>query len=908
MFRKIFPVFAAVIFPVLFILGLTGASGKCKGGAPAFKKGTVLIKYKNPALAAEGRFSAAEARLALRTRRTFPVLGIKELKLPPGIRVKDALAALRQDPGIAFAEPDYAARIQTAPNDPLYGSQWALPAINAPSAWSYVQGNSAVVLAVLDTGVDYTHQDITANIWANPNPATPAAGGSYSITGDVHGWDFVNNGPQPFDDNGHGTHVSGIAGADGNDNLGIAGTNWQAGIMPVKVLDASGAGYLDTILQGIQYAAARGASIVNCSFAFPPGIPFPASLQSAIALYPDMLFVFAAGNDGANTDNYNYPVLPNLLFVASVGQAGNLSAFSNYGPSTVGLAAPGEQILSLKAGRRAVYLDNFDNPDWTDPTGLWTVSNSSLADAPQSGSDSYAQSPPIDLTGQSACIAGFNLGLIASGGDSLYAEASKDGANWTTLGQFRGAVPNPSDTGAELVSLDQFTGAPVYFRFRLQTSAPGESAVIHNFNVTCTAPGTGYLYESGTSMSTAFVAGAAALIKSEFPSVSAAGLKTLILGGVDKSPSLSGKVSSGGSLDVYKSLLPPAPANFAASSVGASSVTLAWTPDPNASVYVLSRSSPGGSFQAIADLSGSAYTDSGLSQDTTYQYSISAQNKVGASPQPTQITVTTDSPSSPSSGGHGCFIATAAFGSPMAKDVLLLDHFRDRYLLANWAGRKFVTLYYRYSPPAAGFIARHERLRTVVRWMLYPIVCAARYPAMIMALMLTALAYVVIKIVKYTTCKLKKRFYYMPIESRKGFTLLEVLVVLVILGGLAAIVAPKIIGHIEESKVTDAKIQIRNLETGLKSYYLDNGFYPSTDQGLQALVEPPTTGRIPQHFRKGGYLEQNRVPKDPWGNPYVYASPGQHGDYDLLSLGPDGGQNDGQGDDKSIKSWDLGQH
>ena len=148
----------------------------------------------------------------------------------------------------------------------------------------------------------------------------------------------------------------------------------------------------------------------------------------------------------------------------------------------------------------------------------------------------------------------------------------------------------------------------------------------------------------------------------------------------------------------------------------------------------------------------------------------------------------------------------------------------------------------------------------------------------------------------------------MPHNSKKGFTLLEVLVVLVILGGLAAIVAPKIISHIEESKVTDAKIQIRNLETGLKSYYMDNGFYPSTDQGLQALVEEPTTGRIPQHYRSGGYLEQNKVPKDPWGNPYVYTSPGQHGDFDIMSLGPNGDQSSGEGDDKSIKSWDLEEH
>lgn len=141
-------------------------------------------------------------------------------------------------------------------------------------------------------------------------------------------------------------------------------------------------------------------------------------------------------------------------------------------------------------------------------------------------------------------------------------------------------------------------------------------------------------------------------------------------------------------------------------------------------------------------------------------------------------------------------------------------------------------------------------------------------------------------------------------KNRKGFTLLEILVVVFILGILAAIVAPKIMGRTDEARVTDAKVQIKDFETALKLYKLDNGSYPTTEQGLQALIEPPTAGDPPKHYRAGGYLEQKKVPADPWGNPYVYISPGAHGDFDLSSLGADG-KPGGQGYDADVNNWEM---
>ncbi len=143
-----------------------------------------------------------------------------------------------------------------------------------------------------------------------------------------------------------------------------------------------------------------------------------------------------------------------------------------------------------------------------------------------------------------------------------------------------------------------------------------------------------------------------------------------------------------------------------------------------------------------------------------------------------------------------------------------------------------------------------------------------------------------------------------PFRSNSGFTLIELLVVMSILTILAVMVVPKIIGRSDDAKIDAAKVQIRNLESGLKMYKLDNSAYPSTEQGLQALVTKPTTGQIPKNYRDGGYLESKTVPKDSWGNDYIYISPGEHGDYDLYSYGADGVKG-GDGKDADIESWNM---
>lgn len=145
---------------------------------------------------------------------------------------------------------------------------------------------------------------------------------------------------------------------------------------------------------------------------------------------------------------------------------------------------------------------------------------------------------------------------------------------------------------------------------------------------------------------------------------------------------------------------------------------------------------------------------------------------------------------------------------------------------------------------------------------------------------------------------------FCKVANHRGFTLIEIMVVIIILGILAMYVAPKLMGRPDEAKQVRARMDIAALETALKLYKLDNGIYPGTEQGLLALVQQPESGVIPKKWRQGGYLEKGKVPKDPWGNDYVYLSPGMKGDFDIISYGADGVPG-GENENKDINNWDT---
>lgn len=276
----------------------------------------IIVKYKN-----KRQFSLLKN---LYTSKKPIDSSAVELKLKKGQQPSEVINKLNNDANIEYAEPNYLRRATIQPNDAYYSLQWGLHKIQAPAAWDTENGaSSPVIIAVIDTGVDFAHPDLSGKL--------------------VAGVDVVNNDDSPQDDNGHGTHVAGIAAASTNNAAGIAGVSWHAKIMPIKALDYSGAGYDSWIATGIREAADRGANIINLSLG---GSGYSQTLREATdyAAAKGVVVIAAAGNTGDTT--INYPAgNPNVIGVGATDQKDNIASFSTHN-STVDVAAPGVEIAS----------------------------------------------------------------------------------------------------------------------------------------------------------------------------------------------------------------------------------------------------------------------------------------------------------------------------------------------------------------------------------------------------------------------------------------------------------------------------------------------------------------------------------------------------------------------------------
>jgi thermitase len=309
--------------------------------AGQFAPGRILVRFK-PGVGQSGEQRALSARNlnAASAANAVPSLGVFRVPVKSGQELAEA-AALGSDPNVLYAEPDYVAHAQpTTPNDPSYGSQWGLPKIGAPAAWDVTTGSSSMIIAIVDTGIDLTHPDLSC-----AGKLTAAR------------WNFVGGNSYPNDDNGHGTHVAGIAAACGNNGVGVAGVAWGARLMPVKVLDSSGSGYYSDIAAGITYAVDNGAKVINLSLG---GAGSSTTLANAVQYAHDhgVLVVAAAGNcaqGGSSCGNLTNPVMypaayPTVLAVAATDSGDQWASFSEHQPY-VDVAAPGVSIYStLRSG------------------------------------------------------------------------------------------------------------------------------------------------------------------------------------------------------------------------------------------------------------------------------------------------------------------------------------------------------------------------------------------------------------------------------------------------------------------------------------------------------------------------------------------------------------------------------
>lgn len=677
----------------------------------AYRPGELLVKFKNDASA-----SAANAQVS-RIQRSGR---LEHIRLAAGMDVEGMRRWYERQANVEYAEPNYIVRKAATPNDSYFGLQWALlnsgqsingtsgtvnADINANTAWNRHTGNGSVVVAVLDTGIDYLHPDLAANIWRNLGEI---AGDGIDNDGngkidDIRGWNFVRNNAYPMDDDedgGHGSHVAGIIGATGNNANGISGINWNVKLMPLKVLDAEGLGNLADIIAAMDYAIVKGAKIINASYAFECGDSPSASERDAIdrARAFGVLVVLAAGNSGCDNDaKPTYPASHALNNIISVGASDQfdrraqfargafLNAASSYGANSVHLFAPGKAILST------LRLNDYGYQSGTSMSSPHVAGAAALLKSYRPALNMF-QVREILLKTASPKVA--LAGLAVTEGRLDIGAAMDYDLNASTPIQ-------PSHLTASRINEN-----------RINLSWLDDSTIE-----------SGYLVEyrnhpaAGFSSRTTLAAGSTTwqdnTVRAGEGSYHAYRLRAFNSMG-DSPPTAS----------ISLTVPPLAPDNLRASNLS-TSPRLTWIDRSNQETsYRVERAVGNSNFLQIAELPANStqYDDPFLTTGTQYFYRVRAHSTSSGFSEYSNTLNLKPQSASDGGGGGGCFIATAAYGSAMHPKVNTLRQLRDRYLLTNALGRVFVDIYYRTSPPLAAVIARHDWLRTGVRTLLWPLV------------------------------------------------------------------------------------------------------------------------------------------------------------------------------------------
>ena len=475
-------------------VGADGSGGVLQN---EFVSGELLVGFY-PGSAARKGIDSARLSVGASTIREFREIKVQHWRLPRGLDVERAVEILSSNPNVRFAEPNYIVSsddIPFAPNDAMRSDLWGLhnlgqsggtlgADINAPEAWAGGNTGSAnVVIGVIDSGIDYTHPDLDANIWVNPNE-TP--GNNFDDDGngyvdDVRGWDFVNNDNDPMDDNGHGTHVAGTIGAEGDNGSGVVGVNWNVRLMPLKFLAANGSGDIANAISAVLYAAkfkSDGANVVRITNNSWGGGRKSSAMQDAIA-NSGSLFVAAAGNGGTN--QLAYPAgynNVNVLSVAATDHNDNLATFSNYSSNWVDLAAPGVNIVSTyKGGQyRSLNGTSMASPHVAGAAGLVLAGSPGLSVAQLKAQlmDTVDQVP--SLAGKSVTGGRLNLGRAVNPSFTLTDGCTGVGCSPADLPPGSLTAGSPTSTTLTLSWIetgdDGSTGTPYLADVRYSTAGP----------------------------------------------------------------------------------------------------------------------------------------------------------------------------------------------------------------------------------------------------------------------------------------------------------------------------------------------------------------------------------------------------------------------------------------------------
>jgi subtilisin family serine protease len=490
-----------------------------------------------------------------------------------GKDVATVISRLEHDRRVAYAEPNWIATPAAVPNDPSFGQLWALQNtgqlvngttgtpdadIGAAGAWDATTGSHAVTVGIADSGIDIGHPDLVANV--------------------VAGASFVKGVTDTGDDVWHGSFVAGVVGAVGNNGMGVTGVNWGVSMAPLKICDLVAVSASVPPVQctaaaqanAYTYASQHGFPIVNASL---NTTSFSQTVYNAILNAPKTLFVATAGNKALNVETTpQYPcsyTLPNILCVAATDQSDKLAAFSNWGASSVDLAAPGTNIYGVTPWTER-FTDNYSEPltdrwvtggsggAWQRTCGsarCYVVSNPAGTTYSNSENAWLQTAVPLPLTDFGRCQVTFRLKGVVQSPDQLIVEASTDGISWSPGGSWNGQLPNWKNAFFRIWSANDAPNA--YIRFRLQTDESGTAigVSIDDAAVRCqpapgTYAGTEYTFSQGTSFSTAYVTGAAALMKAYRPTATVAEIRNALLAGGDPEPALVGKTVSGKRLDI----------------------------------------------------------------------------------------------------------------------------------------------------------------------------------------------------------------------------------------------------------------------------------------------------------------------------------------------------------------------